>query len=179
MKLDRGEHAFYSAGVDGEARCEGCGALVPAVDGPQHPYIAAAPGCWATYCSLQDWTAALSADDAVTVVQDLVDAYAVQHATNPDRRNRQSVAVHLMSLCAAADSRLDGRQRRTAIARWTHQEYPALQPAPRAFEVTAPDVASSSPQTRSAAVERMAATTWAAWATHHETIRSWLASPWR
>lgn len=175
--MDRGGRAFYSAGVGEQTRCEGCGALVPAVDGPKHPYISAAPGCWAIYCSLEDWKAALLAGNAVSVVQDLVDAYAAQHPTNPDRRNRQSVAVHLMSLCAAVDPGLDGPQRRTAIARWTHREYPALRPAPRAFEVTASDIAVSVPQVRSAMVERMAATTWAAWATHHETIRSWLASP--
>ena len=68
--------------------------------GPVHAYMHASPGCWMLYCGLEDWKASLTADhDAPTLIQHLVDSYAVQHAANPDRRNRQSVAVHLMSLC--------------------------------------------------------------------------------
>ncbi|HXL88693.1 MAG TPA: DUF5946 family protein [Streptosporangiaceae bacterium] len=40
---------------------------------------------------------------APTLIQHLVDSYAVQHAANPDQRNRQSAAVHLMSLCASLE----------------------------------------------------------------------------
>ena len=56
------------------------------------------------YCGLEDWKASLTADhDAPTLIQHLVDSYAVQHAANPDQRNRQSAAVHLMSLCASLE----------------------------------------------------------------------------
>ena len=37
------------------------------------------------YCGLEDWKASLTADhDAPTLIQHLVDSYAVQHAANPD-----------------------------------------------------------------------------------------------
>jgi len=62
-----------------------------------------AAGCWEEYCSLEDWKAGLIGEQAIVTVQDLVDSYAVQHATNPDRRNRQSIAVHLVSLCAGQE----------------------------------------------------------------------------
>lgn len=129
------------------------------------------------YCSLEDWKAGLVANAAdVAVAQDLVDAYAAQHSANTDRRNRQSVAVHLMSLCAAVETGLSGTGRRAAIGRWTHRDYPPLLPSPRHFEVTASDVAAAPVQRRAATVQRMAATTWAAWSEHHATIREWLAS---
>ena len=66
--------------------------------------------------ALEDWKLRLLGAGGVTVVQDLVDAYAAQHPTNPDRRNRQSVAIHLMSLCAGIEHRLDGTQRPTGSA---------------------------------------------------------------
>ena len=92
-----------STGSMNEVRCFGCGALVLDVDGPTHDYMLAAPGCWALYCSLEDWKSHLAMPGAVAVVQDLVDAYAAQHPAHADRRNRQSVAIHLMSLCLALE----------------------------------------------------------------------------
>jgi hypothetical protein len=47
----------------------------------------------------------LAGSDGATVAQQVVDSYMVQHPGNPDRRNRQSVAVHLMSLCASLEQR--------------------------------------------------------------------------
>jgi hypothetical protein len=87
-----------------DVRCFGCSALVPDRHGPVHKYMLSAPGCWAMYGSVLAWCAdsGLTAADPTTA-QRMVDAYAVQHATNRDRRNRQSVAVHLMSLCAALE----------------------------------------------------------------------------
>ncbi len=156
--------------------CADCGALVNDLDGPQHPYLSATPGCWALFCSLEDWKLGLVASGDVAVAQDLVDAYAAQHPTNTDRRNRQSVAVHLMSLCAAVEAGLSGTDRRAAIGRWAHHDYPPLVPSPCHFEVTASDVAAAPTQGRAATVQRMAANTWTAWSEHHATIRGWLAS---
>ena len=90
------------------------------LEGPRHPYMPAHPGCWATFCSLEDWKARLTGDEAVSIAQNLVDAYAAQHPGTDDRRNRQSVAVHLMSLCAANEAGLDAPTRRRRIGSWTH-----------------------------------------------------------
>jgi len=82
-----------------DAGCLGCGAMVPERDRSTHAYVVSAAGCWEQYCSLEDWKAGLIGEQAIVTVQDLVDSHAVQHATNSDRRNRHSVAVHLMSPC--------------------------------------------------------------------------------
>lgn len=115
----------------GGVRCLGCGATVPDDVGPIHAYMTAAPGCWARYCSLEDWKASLSGEEAISVVCDLVDCFAVQHATNPERRNRQSVALHLMSLCSGLERSASGRARQERIATWVGRDYPLLDSQPR------------------------------------------------
>src|SRR2546426_1032303 len=86
-------------------RCVGCGALVPAVDGPIHPYIGASPGCWRTYGEV---LAREYGEYAYPAVHRLtVDAYAAQHPGVPGRRSSQSVAVHLMSLCLVLEQGLE------------------------------------------------------------------------
>ncbi|MCW2931406.1 MAG: hypothetical protein JWM19_2368 [Actinomycetia bacterium] len=114
-----------------EISCADCGAIVPDAPGPVHAYMHAAPGCWALYCGLEDWKASLTAGhDAPTLIQHLVDSYAVQHAANPDRRNRQSVAVHLMSLSASLEQGIHGAQLRSMIGTWTGRESPCSCPGP-------------------------------------------------
>ena len=158
-----------------EVRCSGCGAVVPDVSGPVHAYMHAAPGCWALYCGLEDWKASLAADhDAPTLIQHLVDSYAVQHAANPDRRNRQSVAVHLMSLCASLEQGIPGARLRHMIGTWTGREYPLLVPRPDAYRLTVRDLADA--QDRPGLVADMARAAWTAWSAHHDQIRAWLAA---
>ena len=62
---------------------------------PVHAHLGAVPHCWLLYGELQDWRNSLR-DDGVTKAQHLVDTNGAQHATNLDRRNQQSAAVHLM-----------------------------------------------------------------------------------
>jgi hypothetical protein len=138
----------------------------------------ASPGCWQLYCELQDWKHSLIGDDEITTAQHLVDAYAAQHATNPDRRNRQSVTVHLMSLCAFLEFDMSGKQRRTMIGNWTHHDYPLLQPRPDYYPITVRDVkdAIGDERGRQDVVEGMATSTWSAWSIHHREIRTLVAS---
>jgi hypothetical protein len=75
------------------------GGTVPDIAGPVHAYRLASPRCWNLYCSLLDWTNSLRREQGVTAAPQLVDAYA----TNADRRNRQPLAVHLMSLYAGLE----------------------------------------------------------------------------
>src|SRR4051794_7979712 len=78
--------------------CMGCGGAVADIDGPTHKYVVALPGCWRLF---GDVTArAFGADGGGAAHQLTVDAYMVQHPGNAatDRRQRQSVAVHLCSL---------------------------------------------------------------------------------
>lgn len=110
----------------GNVRCFGCGAAVADSPGPVHAYMLSVPGCWDLCSSLGDWKATLLASEGATTVQHAVDCYAAQHPTNLDRRNRQSVAVHLMSLCASLEQGVPGERLRYLMGAWTHREYPAL-----------------------------------------------------
>jgi hypothetical protein len=159
----------------GEVRCFGCGAVVPDVAGPVHPYMLSAPGCWALYGSLLAWRSSLAGAPGIGTSQYLIDTYAVQHATNPDRRNRQSVAVHLMSLCAALEHGIPGIRLHHLIGEWTHREYPLLTPRPASFAASLASVATAPPEDRSKAVLAWAGSTWVDWSAHHERVRGWLA----
>jgi hypothetical protein len=120
------------------------------------------------------WKATLAANQAVSTVQHLVDSYAAQHPTSLDRRNRQSVAVHLMSLCASLEKGVPGDRLRYLLGGWTHREYPALPERPKHFSVTVRDVVDAGETERSAAVLELAVATWSAWSTHHDDVRRWL-----
>jgi Family of unknown function (DUF5946) len=149
--------------------------VVPGTDGPVHAYMPAVPGCWELFCSLADWKARLAGPGMITAAQDLMDAYAAQHPNSSDRRNRQSVAVHLMSLCLGLERGASGAQRRSLIGTWTHREYPVPVPPPDSYEVTARDIAAAAEPGRIALISQMAALTWSSWAVHHPAIRAWLA----
>jgi len=141
---------------------------------PVHAHLGADPRCWLPYGELQDWRNSLR-DDGVTKAQHLVDTNGAQHATNLDRRNQQSAAVHLMSLCESLEFVISGRQLRTMIGTWTHRDYPILQPAPDHYALSVRDVADAVPERRSI-VQEMARTTWDSWAMHHGVIRSKLST---
>lgn len=155
-----------------EVICHECGALTPDATGPVHAYLDAGPGCWQMYCELQDWKNSLIGDHGITTAQCLVDAYAAQHATNPDRRNRQSVTVHLMSLCASLEFDVPGKRLRSMIGDWTHHDYPILLPRPDHYPVTVRDVKDATGDRRREAVEEMAQSTWSAWFLHRSAIRT-------
>lgn len=73
-----------------ETRCPGCGLVLPAVAGPTHAYVASSPECWALFSrTLHEVDHRL-----------LTDAYMAQHPDGDDRRQLQSVAVHLVTLRA-------------------------------------------------------------------------------
>ena len=59
-------------------RCFGCFATVPRVEGPTHAYMLSSPGCWKLFTGLLD-ELNRDADTAGSVLQNAVDAYAVQH----------------------------------------------------------------------------------------------------
>jgi hypothetical protein len=165
----------------GDVRCFGCGGLAPDIEGPVHGYMLAAPGCWSLYTGLEDWKIGLTGRSGIDTAQWMIDSYAAQHATNPDPRSRQSVAVHLMSLCAALEHDVPGVRLRQLLGSWAHRPggYPLLEPRPAAYSITVRDVADAEAPARAAAVRLWAEMTWAAWSEHHDQVRAWLAAPTR
>jgi hypothetical protein len=139
----------------------------------------AAPGCWSLYTGLEDWKIGLTGRSGIDTAQRMTDSYAAQHATNPDRRNRQSVAVHLMSLCAALEHDVPGVRLRQLQGSWVHRPggYPLLEPRPAAYSITVRDVADAEAHARADVVRLWAEVTWSAWSDHHEQVRAWLAAP--
>lgn len=84
-----------------EKTCAGCGANFLECDGPVHKYFGESPECWKAYGQV---LAREYEDQNYWKVHRLtVDTYAVQHPFNKDRRNIQSVNIHLMALFAIVE----------------------------------------------------------------------------
>lgn len=142
--------------------CAGCGFAAPVTGGPSHAYIGSSPECWARFGELL----------ARGVGGQLaVDTYAVQHPGVDERRARQSVAVHLISICAQLEhgrSASEGRDLlRRAVADKRHWPWLA-QPVPIGT-VTVDAVLG-----RAAPVAAWARDVWRAWSPHHHTVQQWL-----
>jgi hypothetical protein len=73
----------------------------------------------------------------------------LQHGSDTDRRNRRSVAVHLMSLCASLQHGIRGAGLRSLLGGWTHRDYPELLPPPNAYPITVRNVADADEALRS------------------------------
>jgi Family of unknown function (DUF5946) len=156
--------------------CIGCGAVVDDIPGPVHAYMTSAPGCWALHGALLVRGLEWGVDRGT--VQCRTDAYAAQHATNPDPRNRQSVVVHLMSLCATFEIGLAPGATTGLIGGWTHRQggYPDLISGDHHGALTIVDaLAAPDASAHAEAIHRWARSVWEGWAPQHAQIRSILA----
>jgi hypothetical protein len=138
--------------------------------------MSSAPGCWARYGDLVARGIGWGSDRGT--VQLGTDAYAAQHATNPDARNRQSVAVHLMSLGATFGLGLPPGRTTALIGGWTHrvEGYPNLISNTIHGDLTIVQALDADGTSASAhAIERWARSVWKGWADHHATILELLA----
>ncbi len=159
------------------APCPGCGANLPAIEGPTHKYLEASPACWAAYCEV---LAREFSDQELflRVHRFTVDSYAVQHPGRPSPPSIQSVAVHLMSLCTL----IEGGST-TAWAKMVIKEavrvkgrFVWLQPPKSMGPVTVADVwGAQGTVAHEKAVKAWSRSAWEAWSPHHATIRSWCA----
>ena len=131
-----GSHTVSGATI----RCCGCRAAVPEENGPTHPYMLSAPACWRIYGEVL----AREFEDARRreAHRLAVDAYAVQHAGSRDRRNRQSVALHLMSLALVLERAGTDEQARHMLSSRARgaPEFPWLAPPEDPGHVTVLDV---------------------------------------
>jgi hypothetical protein len=155
--------------------CEGCGAQVPDISGPTHAYMTSAPGCWALHGDLVARGISSRAGGGASQLR--TDAYAAQHATNPDPRNRQSVAVHLMSLCATFALGLQPGRTTQLIGGWTHRPggYPDLISTQRHGSFTVVDaIGAAEVLGYERAVEHWARSVWDGWASQHAAIQKLL-----
>lgn len=156
--------------------CPGCGArYLPYHLDEAHPYIGASPACWATFGEV---SAREFGDLRYGAVhRHTVDVYAVQHPGTDDRRQRQSVALHLVGICHWLEHDL-GVDRLNAITRRLASEdrpWPWLDP-PSTYPMTVVDlVPARDSDEHVRLVRQWAESVWEAWRDHHETIRRWAA----
>ena len=154
--------------------CPQCGAVVPATNGPRHVYVPSAPGCWAAFGALRGDEMLRFPDSPENNLS--VDAYMAQHpGDGTDRRDRQSVFVHLASLCAVLERGATPARSpdvlRAVLASRT--EYPVLRRAHGPGDLTvlhlvkATDVADHDRRARA-----WAASVWESWRDHHPAIRA-------
>lgn len=162
-------------GPDSRIACPQCGALVADEEGATHAYFGAAPGCWALYGEVlareyQDYRFA-------RLHRLTVDSYAVQHPGRPESRTIQSVAVHLIGLHLSLERPDAARPLEPLLqaAADASAGYRWLEPPDSLGAVTVVDVhrAGDDAAAHLAAVREWAASTWAAWAPHHDRIREW------
>ena len=164
------------AGSTGRVACVGCGALFPDTDGPTHRYMESSPGCWACYGEV---LAREYGDYRYARAHRLtVDAYAVQHPGRPAPRSIQSVALHLMSLCAILEKGRDHQTATELLQRGSGRKelFRWLEPPASRGRITVLDVhQAGDAEEHAAAVREWAGSAWSAWSGHHEVIRGWLS----
>ena len=155
-------------------RCQGCGAALPdEPNGPHHPYMTASSGCWQAFGEI---SAAEFGSPGWGLEHRLtVDTYATQHPGEDDRKQRQSVVVHLVGLCHRLEGGLDPQLLLAATQRLTagKREWPRLTP-PSTYALTVVDVlTATTAEEHLALVRRWAQATWEAWSDEHATVREW------
>ena len=162
-------------GSASRVRCVGCGGLVPRIEGPSHRYMESSPGCWQVFGEV---LAREFSDPAYGALHRLsVDTYAVQHPGRPGPQAIQSVCVHLISLCMILERGVTPRSATKALASAVGNKgrYSWLTPPSSLGEITVVDVAgAATPDEHLKRVRAWAASAWAAWRPHHDTVRGWL-----
>jgi hypothetical protein len=160
--------------------CIGCGAILPALEGPVHRYMDSSPACWAVFNALQNPERPLEFAPFNALI---VDAYAAQHPgvpTSPQAIN--SVAVHLMTLHGILEKKFKPDQamwlrqrpgRPGSIER--HSRFHWLTPPSFANCLKVADVAAGkTTHERSSIVEAWVKDVWKAWSElHGDQVAMW------
>jgi hypothetical protein len=163
----------------GESKpCPQCGADVPDIDGPVHAYVPSSPGCWKRFGEVQaDEMQRFRYPPAHRLV---VDAYMAQHpGDGTDRRDRQSVFVHLVGLYAILEQGMPAERVSDVFRRVLKNidDFPILRRSSGPGAVTVNHLRGARDL---ADYERRAKTwanaVWQSWSDHHEVVRETLAA---
>ena len=138
----------------------------------------ASPGCWGIYGEV---LAREYSDPAYRAIHRLtVDAYAAQHPGKPSPQSIRSVGFHLVRLHLFLECDLDMRRANEAMLAMSgrKERFTWLAPPPVRGVVTVADVhGATTSEAHARRVREWAASVWAAWSSHHETIRRWSPAP--
>lgn len=158
----------------GASTCPGCGLIAADTDEAPPDKHGASPACWELYGTL---LARSYGDPAYRHVhQMVVDAYAVQHPVGNTRREIQTVALCLMTLCLFIEDDVDPqhgpRLHKRMVA--NRPDFRWLEPPPLHDLMTVADVlAAEDAAEHERLVRAWALELWKAWTPHHPTIRLW------
>ena len=156
--------------------CIGCGGQFPETDGPTHRYIESSSGCWACYGEV---LAREYSDLQYQKVHRLtVDAYAVQHPGRPSPQSIQSVALHLVSLCAIFEGEVQMNEATKIIAQAADRKerFAWLAPPSSRGALTVAEVhRAADAQEHARLIRQWAFSAWSAWSEHHPRIRRWFS----
>ena len=153
--------------------CVGCGAQLPAFDGPIHDYMTSSPACWHIFGQIL--AAEYSTPSLMGVHRLSVDTYAVQHPGDRSRRAIQSVGLHLARLMVQLKSDITPEYTNTLMRRFTKHKstLKALTP-PAAFRMTVADISPHiGTENHANIVRKWAHATWQDWRHAHDYIRNW------
>lgn len=158
--------------------CTGCGAILPDIDGPTHDYIESSPACWSAYSEV---LAREYGDRGLfqSVHRLTVDSYAVQHPGRASAQSIQSVAGHLISLCAVLENGASSDWATELIRESVRFKgrFTWLQPPESMGAVTVVNVwMTESAEEHEKKVREWASSAWKAWSPHHATVRRWLST---
>ncbi len=154
--------------------CPGCGAILPAHDGPVHRYMESSPACWAEYGKVL--AREYSDPELMAGCHRLTtDTFAVQHPGKPSPQSIQSVAIHLIALHVVLDLGWTHERARALLSRAAERmTFKWLDRPANLGNITAADVARAGSNTEHMeAVLSWASDTWRAWSPHHAQIRAW------
>jgi len=158
--------------------CIGCGAILPDAGGPIHDYMESSPACWSTYSEV---LAREYADRRLFegVHRLTVDSYAAQHPGRASAQCIQSVAGHLISLCAIIENGASNEWATKLIREAVRVKgrFTWLQPPQFRGSITVVDVwKANGTAGHEELVRDWASSVWAAWSIHHEIVRHWYSS---
>lgn len=156
--------------------CPGCGLTSLETTGPAPEEQLASAACWALYG--QALARSYTDPGYRAVHQMIVDAYAAQHAGGTSRRQVQTVALCLMTLCLFIEHGTEPVQgpalHKQMVAR--RPDFTWLAPPDQHGLMTVADVLTAhDAEEHGRLVREWGHQVWQAWALHHATIRAWNA----
>ena len=143
------------------------------LDAPVHAYVPSSAGCWNAFVQMQaDEMQRFRNPPARGLV---VDAYMAQHpGDGTDRRDRQSVFIHLIGLCAGLEDGTPHHQLRHLFRRVLdrHPDFPALTRRQGPGPLTVLHIVGASDLTdHERRAREWATAVWESWSSEHGRIR--------
>lgn len=161
-------------GVPDLVTCPGCGLRTPDTGGTPPAERGASAGCWERYGELL--ARSYSGEAYRAVHQLIVDAYIAQHPAGQTRREIQTVALCLMTLCLFIEDGSDPRQGPALHKRMmaNRPNFRWLRPPRLHGLLTVADILpASTPDEHERLAWAWGRQVWQAWTPHHPTIREW------